>query len=100
MNNGEKYQFGFDIALENLRKGEKVARVHWKNVKAIFLVNGSTFNVNRAPLLGIFAEGTEVKYNPHIDMIAVDGSVGVWNASNSDILANDWVIVTNDELNA
>jgi len=57
------------------------------------LVDGSKFEVNRAPLNKFFDEGTEVEYRPHLDMRAADGTIGVWLASQSDILAEDWFVV-------
>lgn len=59
----------------------------------IFLVPGSTFNVNRAPLLGIYPEGTKVDYHAHIDMKTARGYVVPWLASQSDMLDEDWCIV-------
>jgi len=57
----------------------------------IFLVPDSTFKVNRPPLLGIYPEGTEINYHAHIDMKTADGMVVPWLASQTDILAEDWV---------
>ena len=84
--------FDFGVALQHLREGKRVKRSHWKNVDFIFLVAGSKFSVNRLPLNQFFVEGTEIKYRPHIDMCGIDGSVGVWTASNGDILASDWEV--------
>lgn len=83
----------FGSALEWLKLGEKVSRQGW-NGKGMFiyLVKGSTFTVNRAPLLGIYPEGTEINYRDHIDMKTADGSCVPWIASQSDLLAEDWVI--------
>lgn len=84
----------FSSALSEVKQGKKVARSGW-NGKAmfIFLVPGSTFEVNRPPLLGIYEEGTKIKYLPHIDMKTVDGSIVPWLASQTDMLAEDWGIV-------
>lgn len=81
----------FSEALERLKQGDRVARAGW-NGKGMFLylVPGSTFNVNRPPLLGIYEEGTEITYRPHIDMKTVDGSCVPWVASQTDVLADDW----------
>lgn len=43
--------------------------------------------------LGIYSEGTEINYRPHIDMRTADGEVVPWVASQSDLLVDDWVIV-------
>lgn len=83
----------FSEALKLIVSGSKVRRAIWKNVTCVFLVDGSTFQVNRPPLSKIFAEGTEVNYMPHIDMIGADGKVGVWTASTGDILGTDWEVV-------
>lgn len=81
----------FGIALECLKNGKTVRRKGW-NGKGMFLylVPGSTFAVNRAPLMGIFPEGTVIDYQPHIDLRTADGKCAVWTASQTDILAGDW----------
>jgi hypothetical protein len=77
-----------------LKAGYRARRVGWNGKGMfIFLVPGSTFKVNRAPLLGIYPEGTEINYLPHVDMRTADGSVVPWLASQSDILAVDWEIM-------
>jgi hypothetical protein len=62
----------------------------------IFLVPGSVFKVNRAPLLGIYPEGTEIKYHAHVDMKTASGEVVPWLCSQTDMLAEDWEIVSDD----
>ncbi len=84
----------FGQALEVLKTCGKVARAGWNGKGMfLFLVNGSTFQVNRAPLLGIYPEGTEINYRSHIDMKTADGSIVPWVASQTDILADDWEFV-------
>lgn len=84
----------FEEALAALKDGKRVARTGWNGKGMfLFLVAGSNFRVNREPLLSIMGEGAEVTYRPHIDMRTADGSVCVWTASQTDILANDWGIV-------
>lgn len=83
--------FGFDWALLKLKLGAKVARRGWNGKGMfVFLVPGSTFKVNRPPLLGIYEEGTEINYHAHIDMKTADGTVVPWLASQTDLLADDW----------
>ena len=87
-------QFDFAVALRELKLGSKVARSGWNGKGMfIFLVPGSTFKVNRPPLLGIYSEGTEIKYHAHVDMKTADGQVVPWLASQTDLLANDWSVV-------
>lgn len=84
----------FGKALSALKAGQLVARHGWNGKKMfLYLVGGSTFKVSRAPLLGIFPEGTEINYCPHIDMKTADGSCVPWLASQTDILADDWIVV-------
>ena len=84
----------FGLAIEALKKGQKVARAGWNGKGMfLFLVAGSTFQVSRPPLLGIYPEGTTVNYCPHIDMKTADDKVVPWLASQTDVLADDWAIV-------
>lgn len=84
----------FGLAIEAMKHGKKVERAGW-NGKGMFLfiVPGSTFTVNRPPLLGIYPEGTEINYHAHIDMRTADGKIVPWLASQTDMLADDWMIV-------
>jgi hypothetical protein len=84
----------FGDAIRSLKAGLKVARAGWNGKGMfLFLVNGSTFKVNRAPLLGIYEEGTEIQYHAHIDMKTAQGYVVPWLASQADMLSEDWEIV-------
>lgn len=84
----------FSTALVYLKSGYKVAREGWNGKGMfIFLVPGSTFKVNRPPLLGIYTEGTEINYHAHVDMKTADNKVVPWLASQTDLLAEDWMIV-------
>jgi hypothetical protein len=90
----ESGNLSFGDALVYLKAGKKVARKGWNGKGMfLFLVEGSTFKVNRPPLLGIYEEGTEVKYHAHIDMKTADGQVVPWLASQTDMLASDWEVV-------
>ncbi len=84
----------FSNALIEIKAGKLLKRSGWNGKdQFVFLVNGSQFKINRAPLLGIFTEGTEINYRPHIDMKYQDGSIGVWMASMGDVMAEDWIVV-------
>lgn len=85
---------GFGEALSLLKSGHKVSRAGWNGKGMfIFLVPGSTFNVSRPPLLGIYPEGTEIRYHAHVDMKTADGMVVPWLCSQTDLLAEDWAVV-------
>lgn len=84
----------FGDAIKAVKQGNKIARMGWNGKGMfLFLVPGSTFKVNRAPLLGIYPEGTEINYCPHIDMKTADDKIVPWLASQSDVLAEDWIIL-------
>lgn len=84
----------FGWALRQLKRGNRVARTGWNGAGMfLFLVAGSTFSVNRPPLLGIYPEGTEINYHAHIDMKTAQGYVVPWLASQVDMLAEDWVLI-------
>lgn len=84
----------FGSALNALREGKLVARAGW-NGKSMFLylVKGGEFTVSREPLRSILGEGARARYCDHIDMKAADGSLVPWLASQTDVLATDWIVV-------
>jgi len=84
----------FEQALTGIKIGNKVRRAGWNGKGMfVFLVKGSTFSVSRAPLLGIYPEGTQIEYHAHIDMRTANGQIVPWVASQSDLLTDDWLIV-------
>lgn len=83
----------FSWALALIKNGFKLRREGWNGKGMfVFLVQGSTFQVNRPPLLGIYPEGTTVNYHAHIDMKTADGQIVPWIASQTDLLADDWEV--------
>jgi hypothetical protein len=83
----------FGQALKYLKAGHRVARLGWNGEGMfLFLVPGSKFMVNRPPLMGIYPEGTEISYQSHIDMKTAQDTVVPWIASQSDLLADDWIV--------
>lgn len=81
----------FSDALRLVKAGKRVSRAGWNGKNMfVFLVPGSTFRVNREPLLSILGEGTEVQYHGHVDMRTANGQIVPWLASQTDILAEDW----------
>jgi hypothetical protein len=84
----------FGQALDAIKLGKRVARSGWNGKNMfLYLVPGSQFAVNRAPLLGIYPEGTQITYHPHINMMTAQGYVVPWLASQADLLSEDWVLV-------
>ena len=54
----------FGQALAVVKNGGRVTRGTWAAGAFLYLVPGSTFQVNRAPLLGIYPAGTEITLPP------------------------------------
>lgn len=85
----------FQSALSAIKAGQRVSRAGWNGKGMfIFLVPGSQFIVNREPLMSILGEGTLVDYHGHVDMKTADGTIVPWLCSQTDLLAEDWGIVT------
>ena len=81
----------FSHALVALKAGARLTRKGWNGAGMfVFLVDGSTFTVNREPLLSLLGAGVQVEYRPHIDIKQVNGSIGVWHPSMGDVMAEDW----------
>ena len=86
--------FSFGQVVDGLKEGKRYQRAGWNGKDMfIFLVNGSTFKVNREPLMSILGEGTEVNYHRHVDMKTADGTIFPWLCSQTDMLADDWCVI-------
>jgi hypothetical protein len=86
----------FGLAVEALKRGEKVARAGW-NGKGMFLyyVPANSYPAQRNTLqtmVGVF-ENDMVPYAAYIAMKTAQDNVVPWLASQTDVLANDWMIV-------
>ncbi|MCZ4073557.1 DUF2829 domain-containing protein [Agrobacterium sp. LMR679] len=88
----------FGHAVEALKSGHRVARAGW-NGKNMFLVlvpgsTGLTVDEGRPLAKAGVPVGTVFDYLPHIDMFTTTGSFVPWLASQTDMLAEDWMIVS------
>lgn len=88
----------FCDALCLVKEGYRVARSGWNGKGMfIFLVPGSRFVVSADRPMGKAAPelvGQEIDYAAHIDMRAANGVVVPWLASQTDLLATDWELVS------
>ncbi len=87
---------GFGEALVHLRAGRRVTRAGWNGLGMwLVLVPGSTVTVAADRPLGVAAPelvGQTRPYRAHIDMYTVDGQIVPWTASQTDLLAEDWLV--------
>lgn len=87
----------FGKALWELRQGRRAARTGW-NGKDMYVVfqpgypNGIEINQNTAAAIGQ-PVGTVCFFRPYLMMRTVDGEFVPWVASQTDLLAGDWVTV-------
>lgn len=85
----------FGEALKLCKNGYKITREGW-NGKDMFVVyqagypEGIAINKNTAEALGK-PEGTNIKFQPYLMMYTAQENCVPWLASQSDILAEDWV---------
>jgi hypothetical protein len=87
----------FGQALAAVRRGDRIARTGW-NGKDMFVVyqagypDGIAINANTSRATGI-PEGTVCTFRPYLMMRTVDGDFVPWVASQTDLLADDWLVV-------
>ncbi len=88
----------FERALELIKEGFRLSRKGWNGKRqCIFLMDGYPEGVPANPALakrsGI-KEGRTVIVDPYIMMKNTRGHIVPWIASQGDLLANDWEIIT------
>jgi hypothetical protein len=83
----------FGLAIEALKKGHKVARISW-NGKGMWLVLPTTVDANYEENFGT-SKQSSYPMLPSICMKTADGYFLVgWLASQTDMLSEDWTIVS------
>lgn len=88
-------EFYFGVAIQMLKKGKKVARKGW-NGKGMFLYYVPAGNYKPCTKVAktIVNEDGLVEYGAYIAMKTAQGNVVPWLASQTDVLAEDWVVVS------
>lgn len=88
----------FGMALAMLKDGNKVARAGW-NGKGMYITlkpgypDGIACNEATATAHGLEV-GTTITYCPYLEMKTADNKLVPWLASQTDILAEDWSVVS------
>ena len=86
--------FDFGLAIKALKEGAKVARNGW-NGKGMFLYYVPAVEYPAMTEIAVkeWGEGGMVPYSAYIAMKTAQGNVVPWLASQTDVLAEDWIIV-------
>lgn len=83
----------FGDALEALKEGKKVTRTEWnKDGIFVFMIDGFQATVDKTPFNRAFDAGTRIDVRPHIYLSSPDKIVLPWAPSQTDLLAEDWII--------
>ena len=86
----------FSEALNQLKQGLPVARTNWNGKGMyVYLVEGGIYPSKTEVAKKQF--GNEVPYRAYLAMKTVDDEVVPWVASQTDILAEDWFLVKDEE---
>lgn len=87
----------FGEAIEALKQGKKVSRKGW-NGKDAYIWMKQRFEIKKEwckdpMLLDAFGDKDTIIGLPSLLMKTQQGEVVAWNASNSDVFAEDWIII-------
>lgn len=84
----------FGSALEALKGGFKVERVGWNGKEMfVYLVGPGRYPPTTEAGRSLAGNDGNVAYKPYLALKCADGDVVPWLASQTDILANDWIVV-------
>ena len=83
----------FGLAVEALKKGKLVARAGWNGKGMwLFIIQGSN-DIAKLHGYGFGEMANEPTFRDAIFMKTVDNQLVPWTASQTDVLADDWLIV-------
>lgn len=83
----------FGLAVEALKKGKLVARAGWNGKGMwLFIIQGSN-DISKLHGYGFGEMANEPTFRDAIFMKTVDNQLVPWKASQTDVLADDWLIV-------
>lgn len=84
----------FGEALEEIKKGAKVARDGWNGKGMfVFIVPAGRFTAYTKAAIDIADEDGKINYNPYFAIKNVNGTVSTWVPSVNDCLAEDWFVL-------
>lgn len=85
----------FGQALKLLKQGKRVARIGWNGSGMFaYYVAGGNYPSQMKAIDGCF-EDNYVPYRPYLALKTAQNDVATWSPSTSDVLAEDWIEVSN-----
>lgn len=89
----ESETFGFDVALNYLQQGKRLARKGWNGANMFaYVVSPGEYPAKMDAIKGVFVNDN-VPYRAYFALKTAQHDVAAWVPSGSDILANDWFVV-------
>jgi hypothetical protein len=89
----EEELFDFSTALDALKDWEKITRKWWNwKWMYLYLVPANAYKATTVAAMQEFWNEL-VPYNSYIAMRNAQATICMWNASNSDLLESDWIIL-------
>lgn len=90
----EIQNLNFGGALVALKNGQKVCRSGWNGKGMfLFLVKASEYQIDNHSLPLDMQKGQEPFLYPWIGMKTADNKIVPWLASQTDVLAEDWIVL-------
>jgi len=87
-------KMGFGDAIKALKNGKRVSRYGWKGQgQYLYYVPAASYPAMTEIAVKQWGEGGLVPYEAYIALKTVHGTVVIWNASQADMLSEDWFIV-------
>jgi Protein of unknown function (DUF2829). len=88
----------FGAALDALKVGSCISRKGWNgNGMFVYLVPANAYPAQTGAAKAYFGKDALVPYAAYFALKGVDNVVNTWVPSASDLLANDWIILTLQE---
>ena len=80
--------------MQAMEDGQAVQRKGWNGVGMfIYRVPAASYPAQTGVAKAYFGEGSLVPYQAYTAMKTVDGTVVPWTASQSDVYAEDWIVL-------
>lgn len=80
-------------AIKCIKKQKTVCRANWNGDKFLYYVPAASYPAMTKIAKSIADDNGKVSYKEYIAIHCKDGEVGFYTPTQSDILANDWIVL-------